>query len=73
MILSQQRMALMLIGCWERGGEEFVGLMTFFPSLMNLVLDQNSYRGLLAFTEGFNDMPEALPGIMERDKDKVVD
>ena len=25
------------------------------------------------FTEGYYDMPEALPGIMERDKDKVVD
>ena len=63
----------MLIGCWGREAEDFVGLMTFFPSLMNLVLDQNSCRGLLVFTEGYYDMPEALPGIMERDKDKVVD
>ena len=63
----------MLIGCWERGAEDFVGNRTFFPSLMNLVLDQNSCRGLLLFTEGYYDMPEALPGIMERDKDKVVD
>ena len=30
MILSQQRMALMLIGCWERGAEDFVGLLAFF-------------------------------------------
>ena len=63
----------MLIGCWERGAEEFSGPMTFFPPLMNLVLDQNSCRGPLLFTEGYYDMPEALPGIMERDKDKVAD
>ena len=30
MILSQQRMALMLIGCWERGAEDFVDLLAFF-------------------------------------------
>ena len=63
----------MLIGYWEREAEDFVGLMTFFPPLMNLVLDQNSCRGPLSFTKGYYDMPEALPGIMERDKDKVVD
>ena len=61
----------MLIGCWEREADEFLRLDDIFPPLMNLVLYQNSYRGLLVFTEGFNDMPEALPGIMERDKDKV--
>ena len=40
MILSQQRMALMLIGCWERGAEDFVGLLAFFPPLINLLLDK---------------------------------
>ena len=33
-------MALMLIGYWERGAEDFVGLMTFFPPLINLLLDK---------------------------------
>ena len=40
MILSQQRMALMLIGYWERGAEDFVGLLAFFPPLINLLLDK---------------------------------
>ena len=70
MILSQQRMALMLIGCWERGAEDFVG---HFSSPDQSFAGQNSCRDLLVFTEGYCDMPEALPGIMERDKDKVVD
>ena len=30
----------MLIGCWERGAEDFVGLLAFFPPLINLLLDK---------------------------------
>ena len=55
------------------GGWGFCGTYDIFSSPNQSLAGKNSCRDLPVFTEGYYDMPEALPGIMERDKDKVVD